>query len=100
VPLAITSARRLDLAPDIPTVAEQAVPNFEVTAWLGMLGPAGIPKEIAVRVSEQIKTSLADPVVRERVRQISCVDAYLDSSGFAAFLERESAKMRDLIRPG
>jgi tripartite-type tricarboxylate transporter receptor subunit TctC len=100
VPLAITSARRLDLAPDVPTVAEQAVPNFEVTAWLGMLGPAGIPKEIAVRVSEQIKTSLADPVVRERVRQISCVDAYLDSSGFAAFLERESAKMRDFIRPG
>jgi tripartite-type tricarboxylate transporter receptor subunit TctC len=100
VPLAVMSAKRVDLAPDIPTVAEQGVPNFEVSAWLGMLGPAGIPKEIVVRVSEQIKTSLADNVVRERVRQISCVDAYLDSSGFAAFLERESARMRDLVRSG
>ena len=65
-----------------------------------MLGPAGIPKEIVVRVSEQIKTSLADNVVRERVRQISCVDGYLDSAGFAAFLEKESARMRDLVRQG
>jgi tripartite-type tricarboxylate transporter receptor subunit TctC len=100
VPLAIMSARRVDLAPDIPTVAEQGVPNFEVSAWLGMLGPAGIPKEIVVRVSEQIKISLADNVVRERVRQISCVDGYLDSAGFAAFLEKESARMRDLVRQG
>jgi tripartite-type tricarboxylate transporter receptor subunit TctC len=100
VPLAIMSARRVDLVPDIPTVAEQVVPNFEVTAWLGMLGPAGIPNEIVTRVSEHIKTSLADSVVRERVRQISCVDAYLDSSDFTAFLQRESARMRDLVRSG
>jgi tripartite-type tricarboxylate transporter receptor subunit TctC len=100
VPLAIMSARRVDLVPDIPTVAEHGVPNFEVSAWLGMLGPAGIPNDIVVRVSEHIRTSLADSMVRERVRQISCVDAYLDSSDFTAFLQRESAKMRDLVRSG
>jgi tripartite-type tricarboxylate transporter receptor subunit TctC len=100
VPLAIMSAQRVDMAPEIPTVAEQGVPNFEVSAWLGMLGPAGIPKDIVVRVSDQIKTSLADNGVRERVRQISCVNAYLDSAAFAAFLARESAKMRDVVRSG
>lgn len=98
MPLAVTSARRVDLAPDIPTIAEAAVPNFELTAWIGMFGPAGLPKDVVTRVSEHVRTALADTAVRARVRQLACLEAYLDPPSFGAFLETESAKMRDLVR--
>lgn len=98
VPLAVTSPRRVDLAPDIPTIAETVVPNFEVTAWIGLLGPAGLSNDLAALLSEHVKTALAASDVRQRIRQLACVEAYLDAPSFAAFLRAQSTTMRDLIR--
>ena len=97
VPLAVTSPRRIDLLPDVPAIAE-SVPNFEVTAWIGLFGPARLPADLLLLLSGQVKTALADADVRQRIQGLSCVEAYLDAPGFAAFLQAESSKMRDLIR--
>ena len=98
VPLAVTSPQRIDLLPNVPTVAETVAPNVEVTAWIGLFGPAGLASEVVARLSGYAKAALADPATRQRVRQLACVEAYLDAPSFAAFLEKESAKMRDLVR--
>jgi tripartite-type tricarboxylate transporter receptor subunit TctC len=97
VPLAVTSPRRIDLLPDVPAIAE-SVPNFEVTAWIGLFGPARLPADLLPLLSGLVKTALADPDVRQRIQSLACVEAYLDAPGFAAFLHAESSKMRDLIR--
>jgi tripartite-type tricarboxylate transporter receptor subunit TctC len=97
VPLAVTSLRRTDLLPDVPAIAE-SVPNFVVTAWIGLFGPARLPADLLPLLSGQVKTALADSDVRQRIQGLACVEAYLDAPGFAAFLQAESTKMRDLIR--
>lgn len=98
VPLAVTSAARVSLAPNVPTVAESAVPGFEINAWIGLFGPAGLAGETIAQLSEKAKRCLADDKVLARVRDVGCVPSYLPAAEFAAFLTKESARMRDLVK--
>lgn len=100
IPLAVTSLRRVELAPEIPTIAESAVPSFEVTAWIGMLGPAAMEAAIVEQISAHVRQMQSDAAFRSRVQNLSCVAAYLGPRDFAEFLERESTKMRGLIQSG
>jgi tripartite-type tricarboxylate transporter receptor subunit TctC len=100
MPLAVTSLRRVELAPEIPTIAESAVPGFEVTAWIGMFGPAAMDAAIVEQISAHVRQMQSDAVYRSRVRNLACVDAYLSPREFSEFLERESTKMRGLIQGG
>jgi tripartite-type tricarboxylate transporter receptor subunit TctC len=98
IALAITSPKRVELAPDIPTIAEVAVPGFEVTAFLGLFGPAGLAPAIVDQVAAHIEAVRADAGYLARIRSLACVEAFLGPREFAAFLERESAKMRGLVQ--
>jgi tripartite-type tricarboxylate transporter receptor subunit TctC len=98
VALAVTSAQRVPLAPEVPTVAELAVPGYAVDAWLGLFGPPGLAADVTARLSDQVRGVLSDERVVARLRDIGCVPAYLASADFAAYLARESAKMRDLVK--
>jgi tripartite-type tricarboxylate transporter receptor subunit TctC len=98
VALAITSPKRVDIAPDIPTIAETAIPNFEVTGWIGFFGPAGLAPAIVEQVSGHIAAARSDAAYLARIRALACVEAFLRPREFAEFLERESAKMRGLVQ--
>ena len=63
--LAVTTAKRWPLAPDIPTLAEDAVPGFEVTAWDGLWAPAGTPKEIIATLNAASRKALTDPALKD-----------------------------------
>jgi tripartite-type tricarboxylate transporter receptor subunit TctC len=98
IPLAVTSPKRVELAPDIPTIAETVVPNFEVTAFLGLFGPAGVPQAIVDQVAGRIEAVRADAAYLARIRTLACAEGFLGPREFAPFLERESAKMRGLVQ--
>lgn len=98
--LGVMSAKRVVFAPDIPTIAESAVPGFEVSAWIGLFGPAGLPVELARRLSEEVRTILSDAATRQRIEQLACVPDYADAETFARYLAVQSAKMRDVVRSG
>jgi tripartite-type tricarboxylate transporter receptor subunit TctC len=98
IPLAVTSPKRVEPAPEIPTIAESAVPGFEVTAWIGILGPAGMDAAIVEQISGHIRQAQSDATYRSRVRNLACVEGFLGPRDFAAFLERESNKMRALVQ--
>ncbi len=66
-PLAITSAARSVVAPNVPTVAEAGVPGYQVDIWLGVFTPAGTPRDIISRLNAGIIKALAAPEVRERL---------------------------------
>jgi tripartite-type tricarboxylate transporter receptor subunit TctC len=63
--LAITTAQRSPLAPDIPTVAEAGVPGFEFEVWWALLGPSGMPTTVVRRLNDELNALLAMPDVRE-----------------------------------
>jgi tripartite-type tricarboxylate transporter receptor subunit TctC len=68
--LASTGARRLEAAPDLPTLIEAGVPDFEVYGWFGAFAPAGTPTEIVRSLNKAINEVLSLPDVRERIRAL------------------------------
>jgi tripartite-type tricarboxylate transporter receptor subunit TctC len=65
--LGVTSTKRSELAPELPTLAEAGLRGFHVNTWYGIFGPAGMPREIVDRLNASLKTSLKNPAVRERL---------------------------------
>jgi tripartite-type tricarboxylate transporter receptor subunit TctC len=95
-PLAITSAKRLERLPKMPTMAELGFRDFVMLAWSGLAAPAGTPQPILARWNAAVNDALADPNVR---KQLAGFD--LDARGgtqaeFADFLKREMASYRKL----
>jgi len=65
--IAVTSATRADDLPDVPTVAESGYKGFEAATWFGVLGPAGIPKDVVVKLNAEINKALELPDLRQRL---------------------------------
>ncbi len=65
--MAVTSAKRSSLLPDLPTIAESGVPGFEMTGWYGLLGPAGIPAPIIAAVNRGVQDVLRMPEVQQKL---------------------------------
>ena len=63
--LGVSSATRLPIAPDIPTVAEAGVPGFDLVSWQMMVAPAGTPKEIVDKLHDEVKAVLALPEIKD-----------------------------------
>ncbi|MCX7197551.1 MAG: tripartite tricarboxylate transporter substrate-binding protein [Proteobacteria bacterium] len=70
--LAVTTARRSSTLPEVPTLAESGVPGFDMSQWVGVLGPAKLPQPIVMRLNGEIAKILALPAVRERLEQAGC----------------------------
>lgn len=97
-PLAITSAKRSSLFPDIPTFAEAGVEGVEATSWWASFLPAGTPRNIQEQYSKALFTILAMPDVKERFAKLG-VEAVPTSMGDTKkFVDAESAKYAKLIK--
>jgi Uncharacterized protein conserved in bacteria len=96
--LAITSARRSETYPDIPTVAESGVPGFEVVAWGGIVGPGNMPKEIVARLNKEIRAALASPAVQERFKALGAEVAPSTPEEFRELARVETAKWAAVIK--
>ncbi|MCS6932129.1 MAG: tripartite tricarboxylate transporter substrate-binding protein [Acetobacteraceae bacterium] len=92
--LAVTSARRLDAFPDVPTFAEAGHPEVRMDLWAGLLAPAGTPGPIVARLHDTAAAILAEPPVRERLRQLLLVAEAEGPAGFAARIREEIALWR------
>ncbi|MGE5200180.1 MAG: Bug family tripartite tricarboxylate transporter substrate binding protein [Rhodospirillaceae bacterium] len=69
-PLAVTSARRSKQLPQVPTVAEAALPGFEAPTWAGIAAPHGLPEPVALRLHAVIAQAIAEPNVRQRLEEL------------------------------
>ena len=67
--LAVTSLKRMENAPEIPTIAESGLPNFEADSWNGLVAPAGVPKTIVKRMEDAVATALAKPEIKKRLNE-------------------------------
>ena len=87
--LGVTSAQRSSLLPDVPTIAEAALPGFEFTFWNGLWAPAGTPLAIAEQISRDLSRAVAAPDVRERFARLGAEPMAMAPADFARFVQRE-----------
>ncbi len=96
--LAVTSAQRVAGAADIPTLAESGLPGFEVTSWYGVIGPAGMPRDIVMRLNGDINKALASPQMKERMVALGVEGTPGTPEQFADFIRRDTAKWAKVIK--
>ena len=88
--LAVTSAKRTQLAPELPTVEEVlGVRDFDMAAWTGLFGPAGLPKDIVDKLSGTLQKILARPDMRERMLAANIEPMPSDPAAFAAMVKQQ-----------
>jgi tripartite-type tricarboxylate transporter receptor subunit TctC len=99
--LATTGSMRTAAAPDLPTVAEAGMPGFEISAWYGMLAPAGTPPAIVNRLHEEIVKALKSPELKERWTSLGADVVYQDTpEQFNSFLKNDLTKWAKVIKEG
>lgn len=96
--LAVTTPRRSQMAPEIPTVAEAGIPGYDVSTWYGLMVPAGTPKEIVSRLHEAALKALADRAVKERFATTDLEPNGSTPEEFGAYIRREIAKWAKVIK--
>ena len=97
--LAITSAKRSPLVPDLPTVAESGLPGFESDTWFGIYGPKGLSADITNRVAAELQRALQKPDVADRLAKLGAEPvADVGPARFAAMVKADSARWATLIR--
>jgi tripartite-type tricarboxylate transporter receptor subunit TctC len=89
VALAISSAQRSPLLPNVPTVAEQGYAGFDYTLWVGLWGPAKMPADIAAKINKDVNAALASPDLRERLTKLGTVPGNLTIPQFTDFVRKE-----------
>jgi len=96
--LAVTSKTRFAGAPDIPTVAEQGLPDYEATLWQGFFAPASVPADVAARIAADIQKVVASPETKEKL-QGAGVSLFEDShANFKKFFPAEIEKWRGVVK--
>jgi tripartite-type tricarboxylate transporter receptor subunit TctC len=96
--LAVTSATRSPVAPDLPTVAESGVPGFEVIGWNGLVAPARTPKEIIAKLNAELKKALDQPDTKERFAAQGFSATWTTPEKFGAYIESEHAKWAKVVK--
>lgn len=95
--LAVTSAKRSALLPDVPTVGE-TVPGFEAITWYGVLAPAGLPADITQRLNADLNKSLSNPAFKERLLGLGMEPLPGTPAQFADFYREEAVKWGKIVK--
>ncbi|PWS36410.1 Twin-arginine translocation pathway signal [Falsiroseomonas bella] len=96
--LAVGSARRVESAPDVPTMAEAGYPDVLVDLWYALLGPAGLPDDFVGRVNADLNAWLAEPATRQQLLAQGLVPTPGTPADLAALIRRDLARWADVIR--
>jgi tripartite-type tricarboxylate transporter receptor subunit TctC len=96
-PLAVTGAQRIAALPDVPTVAEAALPGYNASAWYGILAPKGTPAAIRDRLQTAIANSLTTPDVEKRLNEEGAVPSRMGGEAFGQFMAQERIRWAKLV---
>jgi len=96
--LAVTSARRVAAAPEIPTVAESGMTGFDFVSWYGLWGPKGLPAYIAARLQAQVAAIVVEPQVKSRLALLGFEPIGSTTAYFARYIDDEMTKYARIIK--
>jgi tripartite-type tricarboxylate transporter receptor subunit TctC len=96
--LGIASLKRSTSAPEIPTIAEQGMPGFEVVAWYALMAPAGTPRDVVAKIAAETGRALRAADVRERFAALGVDPMGNTPEEFAAVLKKDRARWGELVK--
>ncbi len=91
-PLATPSPRRLDVLPDVPTMAENGVPDFTASSWTGIVAPPGTAKTIVDKLNRATNAALKDPATQAKLKPLDAQAMFGTPADYANFLKSELPK--------
>jgi tripartite-type tricarboxylate transporter receptor subunit TctC len=97
-PLGVSTRTRADVLPDVPPLAEQGFPDYEVTLWFGMWAPAGTPPAIVQKLNSQVNAIVQQPEVREQFGRLGIQPAPMQPAEFARFVRDEIVVYRRIVQ--
>ncbi len=97
--IAVTNAKRIEGAPDIPAMAE-ALPGFEVTGWYGLIGPAKIPAPVLKRLNDELVAITKEPEIRKRILNDGSEPVGSDPVAFRNFMLNDMNKWIKVVKDG
>jgi len=96
--LAVTGAERSQELPDVPTIAEAGVKGYEASLWLGILGPAALPKDVIAKLNTVIGGILKQPDTKASLRKVGTEIVYRSPDEFGKFLRSEQQKWSKVVK--
>jgi tripartite-type tricarboxylate transporter receptor subunit TctC len=96
--LGVASPKRIDAAPELPTIAESGLPGFDVTSWYALVAPSGTPADRVDRIQATLARAFARPDVREKIAGLGAEPVANTPAAFSRMLESEAARWRTLAR--
>jgi tripartite-type tricarboxylate transporter receptor subunit TctC len=94
--LAVSTAARQHVLPDVPAMAE-FLPGYEASGWYGVVAPKGTPADIIEKLNKEINAALADPTINRRLTDLGCAVFASSPSGFGEFIAAETEKWARVI---
>ena len=98
VALAVSSAQRSPLLPNVPSVAEQGYAGFDYTLWVGLWGPAKMPADVAAKINKDVNAALASADLRERLTKLGTVPGNLTIPQFTEFVRKEIEETKTILQ--
>jgi tripartite-type tricarboxylate transporter receptor subunit TctC len=96
--LGVGAPKRMPLVPEVPTVSESGLPGYEATAWFGLFGPAGMPKDVVLKIDQEAIKIFSDPAFRARFLDPQMFESMAGPpDAFAAYIQAERAKWAKVI---
>ena len=97
-PLASTGAKRAELMPEVPVMKEAGVEGVEVTVWFGVLGPAGMPRDMVQALSQAVGKAARDPDMRKRLAEQGAEPVGSSAEEFSKIMKDEVAKWAEVVK--
>jgi tripartite-type tricarboxylate transporter receptor subunit TctC len=98
VAYAVTSPQRLPMLPEVPTVAEAALPGYDSTGWFGLVAPAGTPAPVIARLNAEFTAALNDEGIKASMRNLGMEPMPRTAESFGAYIRSETQKWAGVIR--
>jgi len=95
--LAVSSTKRLPGLPDVPTFAEQGLPDYSFNLWLGLLAPAGMPKEVLAKLSDALHFALNSKEIKDRMLEGGSEPMIMSPDEFNDFIKRDTVQIQKVI---
>lgn len=96
--LGVSTRRRADVMPDVPTLAEQGLPDFDISLWFGMWAPTGTPPAIVNKINAQVDAILQRPDVREQFAKLGISPAPMKPEEFGRFVRKEIVNYQKIVK--
>ena len=97
-PLGVSTTRRAEVLPEVPTLAEQGLPDYEVTLWFGLWAPAATPPQVVQKLNAAVNAIVFEPPVREQFGKLGLQPAPMKLEEFSRFVRSEIEVYRKIVR--